>query len=233
MSALDVFWERLHQFLNVVLVYGAEIDPDPRGTVLGNFFDGKPILITNPLGFAECVELAMNDVESDSLAPDQASLFDLASRAFQEFCRRHGRDGGSDDCLSVTNLDDPNLATLRNLSEHRLPEKSWRNFDRGGSSLEVETVIPPTTDRKKPHVSKKGQPRDQGKGAKCKAAYIEACEQRKKLPTPSELANRFDCSTATASRAIKPLEDHRKGFASEARRDWEHESGRRHKGSVA
>ncbi len=87
--------------------------------------------------------------------------------------------------------------------------------------------------RSTPHVAKKGQPKNQGKGARCNAAYIEACRLGLTPPTLSELAERFGCSKATASRAIKPLEDQRKVFAREDRRDWEHESGRQHKGSVA
>jgi len=79
----------------------------------------------------------------------------------------------------------------------------------------------------------KGQPRDQGKGAKCKAAFIEACQQKETPPTPTELAERFGCSPATASRAIKPLEDQRKTFAKSGRENWEEETGRRHGGSVA
>jgi len=61
-------------------------------------------------------------------------------------------------------------------------------------------------------VSRKGQPRNQDKATRCLGAYIDAMGRGETPPTPSELAKRFDCSTGTASRAIKPYEDKRKAF---------------------
>jgi biotin operon repressor len=67
--------------------------------------------------------------------------------------------------------------------------------------------------------------RNDGKAAQCKGIYVAAIEKGETPPTGKEIATRVGCNEGTVSRAIKQLEDQRKGYSADASKDRHRERG--------
>jgi hypothetical protein len=127
-EAIELFWDVLRQFLNIMLGYGSELDHDPLNTTAERFLEGGTVEYSNPAGYAECVIIVRGRVNWQALPDDECALFLKASENFDRLCERCGctPDSGDLSGLRPPPFDDPHYLALKNLVNGRIATPAAR-----------------------------------------------------------------------------------------------------------
>lgn len=125
MDDLNSFWKTLRRFLNVMLAYRVQVDPDPLGTVRDLIERRQPVTITNPLGFAEGVVDARDRVDVNRLSADERALFSSAAEYLDGLFLNCGFSPEDPSELRPPIEGDPFLRALNALVAEQIPPREW------------------------------------------------------------------------------------------------------------
>jgi hypothetical protein len=141
MEALEAFWVRLEAFLNVMLGYRVQTDPDPLSTIVAMTDRGESYSLTSPAGYAEGVIEARKRVNEWELPSAQRDLFGQASEEFDLLCERCGcpSDSGDMSRLGPLEKDDHHFRALRELVIERIPMRDRASVGRHQSPARSAT----------------------------------------------------------------------------------------------